>query len=406
MKQWTSAFLILGLAAAGTARGDEPKPKTWQTEVVKRGSLEAAVHAKGPLEPVAVIDVRAPVRGQILKFGADPNDPKKLVDYGTLVDQGTVLAQLDPRLHEVRVDRARAGLKRARAQLVINKTKLRQAEREFQRAKALKAKGTIADADFDAVKAAYEIAAATVEDSEAAIQGAEVALKEAEIKLHFTAIRSPVKGVIIDRRVNLGQTVGPDRDDPSLFAIATDLTRLQVWASVSETDISKIRKGQAARFYVDAYPNKVFEGKVSQIRLGASKDKNVVSYTVIIDVDNSKFLLLPYLTCRVQIIGRQAKQILLVPNTALLRRPPLEQVVKDAREKYQNWIRDLPRIRLGPPLEEVVWVPAGNYLRPVYVTLGTTDTVMTEVLKGDLDGKAVVLGEAKAPAKGKDGRGK
>jgi HlyD family secretion protein len=404
MKQWTGVWLVLALVAAGPAHAADEKPRKWQTEVVKRGGLQVIVSATGTLEPQAVVDVSTQVRGQVMKLGTDPNNPKKTIDYGTRVQSGTVLAQLDPAPYEAIVDEARARLKRARATLALHKAKLAEASQEYERALKLLTKGALSKSEFDARKAAYEVAAATVKESEAAVQVAEADLKKADLNLRYTTIRSPINGVIVERRVNLGQTVGPGRDAPSLFRIATDLGKMRVLAPVAEADIGQIKRDQVARFVVDAYPKLVFEGRVSQIRLNAARKNDRVTYTVVIDVDNSKGWLLPYLTAHVQIAGRKPKEVPLVPTTALLWRPPLELVAKDAREKYQEWIRKLPRVRVGPPLDEVVWVPAGDHVRPVYVTLGETDGTMTEVLKGDLEGKAVVVNGARTAAKvkGKD----
>jgi HlyD family secretion protein len=404
MKQWTGVWLVLALVAAGPAHAAEEKPRKWQTEVVKRGGLQAIVSAQGTVEPLAVVDVSTQVRGQVMKLGTDPKDPKKTIGYGTRVQSGTVLAQLDPAPFEAGVDEARARLKKARATLTLNKAKLTQANRDYQRALELVPRGGISKAEADARKTAVEVAAATVKESEAAVQVAEADLKKADLNLRYTTIRSPIDGVIVDRRVNLGQTVGPGRDAPSLFLIATDLAKMRVLAPVAEADIGQIKRAQVARFVVDAYPKLVFEGRVSQIRLNAARKNDRVTYTVVIDVDNSKGWLLPYLTARVQIAGRKPKEMPLVPTTALLWRPPLELVAKDAREKYQEWIRKLPRVRVGPPLDEVVWLPAGDHVRPVYVTLGENDGTMAEVLKGDLEGKAIVVNGARtaAKARGKD----
>ena len=199
-----------------------------------------------------------------------------------------MLAQLDDALFKARVDQARGRVAKAEADVEQAQAKLRQAERELERARKLKARGTgiIAAQEYDERLADDESAKAALAVSQGALAVAKANLEEATVNLGYTTIRSPVKGVILDRRVNIGQTVVASLNAPSLFLIAKDLSRMEIWSSVNETDIGSIHVGQAVRFTVGSLPGETFEGKVSQIRLNASMTQNVVTYTVVVAVDN------------------------------------------------------------------------------------------------------------------------
>jgi HlyD family secretion protein len=309
---------------------DNAKP-AYRTEAVKRGTVVATVRATGTLEPAKVVDVGAQVDGPIVKLGADPNDPKKTIDYSTQVEEGTVLAQIDPVPYEARVTKARADLERARAELLVGEARLKQAEREWQRAQKLLERKTISQEEHDAIQANFEVAKANVALSKAGVAQAEAALRLAEINLGYTTLKSPIKGVVIDRRVNVGQAVQASFNAPSLFLIAGDLEHMTAWVSVNEADIGQVKKGQTARFTVDAFPGETFTGVVGIIRLNATMTQNVVTYTVEVPFDNPDRKLKPYLTADVQIEVATHKDVLLVPNAALRWRPEPEQVAPDAR---------------------------------------------------------------------------
>src|SRR5207249_3200763 len=173
---------------------------------------------------------------------------------------------------------------------------------------------------------AYETSKSALAVGEASVAQARAALQQAEINLGYTTIRSPVKGVIVDRRVNVGQTVVASLNAPSLFLIAKDLTRMQIWASVNEADIGQIHAGQAVRFSVDAFPHQTFRGDVAQIRLNANMTQNVVTYTVVVNTDNTNGKLLPYMTANLNFELSQRNDVLLVSNSALRWRPQIQQV--------------------------------------------------------------------------------
>jgi HlyD family secretion protein len=385
---------------------------------VKRGDLLVSISATGTVEPEEVIDVGAQIAGQIVSFGKDAAG--RTVDYGSVVEEGTVLAKIDDSLYsadaaqaEAQVQSGRATLQRAEADLGQLRAKLHQAERDWQRAQKIGPSEALAEASFDAYKSAYESAAANLAVGQAAILQARASLAQAEAllrraqrNLSYTTIKSPVKGVIIDRRVNIGQTVVASLNAPSLFLIAKDLKRMQVWVAVNEADIGKIRPGQPVTFTVDAFPGETFRGEVGKVRLNASMTQNVVTYTVEVITDNSSGRLLPYLTANVQFELDRRADVLLVPNAALRFRPAAGQIVPEFRDALASAAegkakpKEGPRTAPGPGADggasggrSSLWLPAGEHVRPLAVKAGLSDGTMTEITGENLsEGLDVVTG--------------
>jgi HlyD family secretion protein len=425
----TILFLIVAACLAGgmttswqwyRASASEP---LFRTDHPTRGSLVATIVATGTIEPEEVIDVGAQVAGQILSFGRDPANAKRTIDYGSPVEQGTVLARIDDSLYAPEVDIARADLgvctadvRHAESELDQMRSQLVKAERDWDRAKRLEAQRSISQTEVDALQSAWETAKAAVPAAEAdldkakrAVEKARGTLVKAEKNLGYCTIKSPVKGIIIDRRVNVGQTVVSSLNAPSLFLIAKDLRRLQIWVSVNEADIGNIYPGQDVTFTVDSYPADVFHGNVGQIRLNATMTQNVVTYTVVVNVDNGDNKpyppagaakdahgtpdnaaigkLLPYLTANVQFKVDERKDALLVPNAALHYRPTLALVAPEYRSQYEQGMRSASVDETGAEhtpakgrlTRATVWVPSGDCIRPVKVRVGLTDGLMTEV---------------------------
>jgi HlyD family secretion protein len=261
-----------------------------------RSSTIAAI---GIVKPEELVEVGAQVNGMIESFGPDPTDPGQLIDHGSVVHRGDVLARIDPTVYQAQVDYAKASLSRSQADLLQLKAKRDQAKNEWLRAQSLLPEKAIADTDYDAITSNYHVAMANVSVGEAAVQQCEAQLRIAKTYLGYTVIKSPIDGVIIDRRVSVGQTVMAALNAPALFVIAKDLRRVQVWASVRETDIGRIQPGLAVRFTVDAYPDEVFEGKVTEILLNPTKAQDCTTYTVVVATSNSHGML-PYLTAKLR----------------------------------------------------------------------------------------------------------
>ena len=400
-------FVLWGGGAAGYWYWTDARNQrvSYRTVKVQRGDLLATINATGTLEPEEVVDVGVQVAGEILSFGPDPRDPSKSMSYGSPVEQGSVLAKLDNALFKARVEQMQANLARADADVLQAQAKLKQATRELERVQRLVNSRAISAQEHDNAQAAYETAKASLAVSESSVKLAQANLDEATVNLGYTTIRSPVKGVILDRRVNIGQTVVASLNAPSLFLIAKDLRKMEIWASVNETDLGSIHVGQRIRFTVGAFPDDTFFGKVAQIRLNASMSQSVVTYTVVIEVDNSAGKLLPYLTARVQFEVSERKNAILVPNAALRWQPRIQQVAPEAREAFATALRQ----RAAAPRAEsararsnsaagttgTLWVKSGEFVRPVSVGVGMTDGVLSELVRGDVrEAAEVVLGQA------------
>jgi len=445
--------LVLGAGGWWWRRSSTPAD-AFRTSAVKRGDVESTISATGTVEPEEVVDVGAQVGGLIDYFGKDPKKPGKFVDYGTEVDAGMLLAHVDESLYaadadsaQAAIDQANANVIRAQADLGQMKAKLVEAQRDWDRAQKIGPSDALSESDYDMYQANFESAKANVAVDEAVVvqtQSAVVAAvaeaKKAKKNLDYCTILSPVKGVIIDRRVNIGQTVVSSLSAPSLFLMAKDLKRMQVWASVNEADVGNIYSGQPVTFTVDAFPGKTFVGKVNKVRYNAVMTQNVVTYTVEIVTDNSSGRLIPYLTANVQFQIAKRKDALLVSSAALHWMPQETQVAPDVRE--QNAIAQSGADRHmshadGSPSEEadaeqssspdtgpttspaagtddshdtvryehgLVWVRSGNFVRPIEVRAGVSDGANTEVIPADTaalpEGTPVIVGDAIVDAGG------
>jgi HlyD family secretion protein len=419
--------LVLVVLAVGGAfyyanflRADDPP--NFRTAAVERGDLLITISATGTVEPEELVDVGAQVVGRIRELGMDPRaatDPKfkdKHIDYGSPVDEGTVLAQIDPALYLAARNEAQAGLDRAEADLIQLRAKSVQAEAEWKRAQKLReikltgisgigaqATGSsepvtirgISDADFVLAKANYEVATANVDVGIAVAEQQRASLESAKTNLEFTTIASPVKGTIVDRRVNMGQTVVASFNAPSLFLIARDLRRLEVWTQVNEADIGQLTVGMPAHFTVDAFRDDVFRGEVRQIRLNAKFTNNVVTYTVVVSTDNDNLKLLPYLSANVDFEVDERRDVLQIPNAALRYRPRPELIIAPPKAAAESPATP-PAAGAGDRDDvRTAWVKHGNHVYPVQVQIGVSDGSFTEIVAGNLtEQMEVVLSES------------
>jgi HlyD family secretion protein len=431
-------IVLVILAAAGGGAGywywaaHASAGTTFQYKEVTRGRLIATVGSTGTLQPRDVVDIGAQVPGPIIFLGKDPNTQSKIVDWcskveGPLLDKdgkpvldkdgklarpGTVLAQIDDALYKAQVNSAKASVKSAQADLLQKTATLHQATADWTRAQNLYPTGGVAQAEHDQFRAAFEVATANVEVSKANIGVAEANLKTAQTNLNYTTITSPVDGTVIDRRVNVGQTVVASLSAPSLFLIAKDLRQMEIWATVNEVDIGRVKVGQDVKFTVDAVPGKVYTGKVvpqgkRPFRLNATMNQNVVTYTAVVSVDNRDESLPPYATTNLTFIVEDKKGALLVPNAALRWQPAKEQIDPEVRDAYLK-LRGKKRAPTESDGQEhgFVWVAAEDgHVRYLELRLGLSDSVSTEVLGviggGKLpEGTQIVVGEGKAGAAG------
>jgi HlyD family secretion protein len=409
---------VVGVAAAWYLNRGDPSSTVFRTAPVTRGDLLASIGATGTVEPEEVIDVGAQVAGRIVSFGTDANG--NTVDYTSPVEAGMILAKIDDTIYAAQAaeavaqfQQAKANLQVAQANLNQAKAKLDQAQRDWDRAQKLGPSEALAQSSYDSYKSAYDVAQANVAVSEATIQQAQASVmqadaasKRAQQNLDYCTIRSPVKGVIVDRRVNTGQTVVASLNAPSLFLLAKDLHRMQVWVAVNEADIGRIRAGQPVTFTVDAFPGEQFVGQVGKVRLNAQMTQNVVTYTVEIVTDNSNGRLLPYLTANVHFELDRHKDVLQVPNAALKWTPAVDQIVPEFRSgragSTANPNSPAPSSGSEQSGRGVLWVVEGQYVRPVSVQVGLSNDTHTEVQGQDLtEGSKVVIG-TQTPSAGAD----
>jgi HlyD family secretion protein len=453
-----AVLFIAGGATYYTKFYNAAPTTAFRTAAVKQGDVISTINATGTIEAEERVDVGAQIVGIIKDLGIEPSElngrkpadltPEekaklKRIDYCSEVEEGTELAYIDDAVYKAQVDQAEATYLRAVADLGQYKAKLLQAEQDRKRAEELRTievtgmdrpvKG-IADSDYDLAVANYEVAKANVKVGEATIRQAEAALNMAKTNFGYTVIKSPVKGTIIDRRVDIGQTVVSNLSAASVVLIAKDLRRMEVWAQVNEADIGRIRSipNMPVRFTVDAYPGEVFKGTVSQIRLNATITQNVVTYTVVVTFDNSDLKLFPYMTASLQFEIENHENVLSVPNAALRWKPKPEQIARaaapsapagtgDAADDSQTDAKTVgktdvkadgkataittpdPKTSGDPPAGKTsksredrgrLWVKDGNYVRPVDVQIGITDGTNTEVNAPDLkSGMEVVVSD-------------
>ena len=391
----------------------------FKTEKVARGNLRSTISASGTIEPEELINVGAQVNGKIMKFGTDADG--KTVDYGSRIKAGSVLAHIDDVLYDAEVRQAKASklqaeaaIKSAEANIAVTKAALVLAQQNWKRAGDLFPKRAMSQSDYDAAKAEHLSAQARIGVSEASLAqarsqlaAAEASLLKAERNLNYCVITSPVDGVIIDRRVSVGQTVVSNMSASSIFLIAKDLKKMQVWASVNEADIGDIKAGMPVIFTVDTFPGIRFRGKVLKVRLNATMSQNVVTYVVEISADNRDGKLLPYLTANVRFIKASRENVLFVSNAALRFQPEPEMVAPEFRAQLD----ELLSFRRGG--NRVLWKESAAGLVPVRVKTGLVSSGETEIVSGDVnENDEVVNGTAeagerdvKAPAAGGNSQG-
>jgi HlyD family secretion protein len=296
-KRIAAAAAVVVLAAGGVAiyrRADAKQAPVYRFAAVTRGNLESTVSATGALSAVKTVQVGTQVSGQIAAIYADFNQKVK---------KGQLLARIDPTLQQQAVQDAQAGVERVQSQYTMSKE-------EYDREKTLFDSKVITASEFNTAQSNYEVGKAN-------LKSAQIALDKARQNLAYTNIYAPIDGVIVERTVDVGQTVAASLSAPELFLIANDLSEMQILAKVDESDIGSIAVGQPVTFTVQAYPNRSFTGTVQQVRLQSTTQDNVVNYTTVISVANLDGKLLPGMTATVQFLTGSAKNVLLVPNAAI-----------------------------------------------------------------------------------------
>ena len=451
---------------------------TYRTATVARGDMLSTIGATGSLEPEEAIDVGAQVAGQISQFGTEDGKP---IDRRSFVKAGELLAQIDPSLYKLDLAAAQAQLAQGIAQLEQSKAQLDQSEAQFAQSEAniakanadiqqMEAKKDQAEQDwlraqklmkmttnamteiaYDGYKASYLTAVAnlasahavkaqveaakvqakaasaqvlaSIRQAQASIKQTQASVDRAQRNLDYCTITSPVDGVVIDRRVNIGQTVVSSLNAPSLFLIAKDLSRMQIWVSVNEADIGSIHNDQPVTFTVDARPGKTFVGKVTKVRFDATMTQNVVTYPVEVLALNPDGLLYPYMTTNVLFELDRRTNVLKVPNAALAYAPlsedqvapefraDLEKLTQQGGSREGSPSTPEPKAEVkgkehkpadaqsSPENRGLLWARQGEFLRPITVRVGMSDGTMTEVDGPELkEGLAVVVSEQRQTA--------
>ena len=389
-----AALVVVGVAVVlgrTFLAGDAAAPQ-YRTEKVTRGDVVASVTATGTVNPVKTVQVGTYVSGPIQAIDVDFNSPVK---------QGQRVAKIDPRPFALRVQQAEAELANAQAALAKARADLRYKTSNLARNRELKAQGIVAADAVDVLASGVDQGRAEVALQEAQTQQAQAKLEEARVNLGYTDIVSPVDGVVVSRAVDVGQTVAASFQTPTLFVIAEDLTKMQVNANVSEADIGEVKKGQAATFTVDAYPDRSFAGTVSQVRNSPLNVQNVITYDVVIDADNADQALRPGMTANVDVVIGRRDDVLRVPTAALRFRPPPVDGKADGRAVAATGTTD--DAAAAAPGTPTVWRLTRDAPEPVGVTTGLTDDSYTEVQSSALaEGDAVIVAVVR-PSSATDG---
>lgn len=365
-----SMILIIGVTSWCFSGCHSKEKITWQVAKVVRNSMSDMVSATGTVEPVTKVDVGTQVSGIVDRI---------YVDYNSVVHKGQLIAEMD----KVTLQ---AELESQEAQLASAKAEFDYQQKNYARNKVLFEKQLISDSDFETSTYNYEKAKSTYEKSQADII-------KVRRNLGYAVITSPIDGVVVSREVEEGQTVAAGFETPTLFTIAKDLTEMQVVADVDEADIGQVEEGQRVTFSVDAYPNDVFEGKVTQVRLEATVESNVVTYEVVISAPNPDLKLKPGLTATVSIYTLEKNDVLTILPKAL-RFVPNEQLAQ------QNGIVLNPVHIENPALQKTIWVKNGTILDEKEIQTGTSTTSLVEVVGGLAEGEEVVVAMESGKASG------
>lgn len=371
----TIVVIILAAGAFFFFINQDNGPK-FKVDRATTGDIKATVTATGTMNAVVTVLVGTQVSGTIKTLYVDFNSPVK---------KGQILAQIDPATFQAQVEQARANLLLAKANVEKAEAALVDAKRTMERNRVLFARNFIARSDLDTSETNNQSAAAQLSASKAQVEQAKAALDYVQTNLAYTKIISPVDGIVISRNVDMGQTVAASFQTPTLFNIAQDLTKMQIDTNVDEADIGKIKTSQPVEFTVDAYADTTFVGRVSEVRSAPTTIQNVVTYDVVVKVDNPELKLKPGMTANVSIILADKKGVLRIPNAALRFRPAEKGAEKGKEASIQK----------GP----VVWVLENRKPKRISVVLGISDGNYTEILTGDLKEGDEVIVEATGSAK-------
>jgi HlyD family secretion protein len=379
-KTFLIAAISLGiLVTAGYFFLIKKSPAEYKTALVERGSIIATVSATGTLNAVTTVQVGTQVSGTIQKL---------FVDYNSLVKKGQVIAQIDPAIFTSQVEQSRGTYQSALANLTKLKASASDAARTLERNRQLLKEGIVSQADFDTAETRYQEALAAIRAAEGNVLQTRGASRQTQTNLRYATIRSPVDGVVVSRNVDVGQTVAASFQTPTLFTIAQDLTKMQINTSVDEADIGKVQVGQPAVFTVDAYPERQFKGVVSQVRIAPIITQNVVTYDVVITVENRDLKLKPGMTANVSVEVMRTDNVLTIPSAALRFKPEESTQQSTAGQR-----------RTGKSAGQKVHVLKDGKPVAVSVRTGISDDSHVEIVSGGLRPGQEVIVEQILPKK-------
>ncbi len=343
------------------------------TKPIEKDTITQYVEASGTIKPINTIEVGTQVSGTVSKI---------YVDYNSNVKKGQLLAELDPSLFEANVDQSRAKLTNAKAAYSKANSILAYKRNNYQRYKHLFEKNYVSKDDVELAQANFLQAKAELDAAKAEVSAAKASLENNLTNLRYSKITSPVNGVVISRAVDVGQTVAASFNTPTLFEVAQDLTKMQIETSVSEADIGKIKVGQEADYTLDGYQDRVFKGKVSQVRLASTTTNNVVTYSVIVAIDNEEGLVIPGMSANVSIIVGSVKDVLCVDNKAFKFSPV------DNTKKYET---------------QGIWILDNKEPKRVEVELGLSDDNKTQIITNEINvnDKVIIESQGKKGKKNK-----
>ena len=360
---------------------EEPVVYSLTTSRVTRGDILSTVTATGELNAINVVDIGTQVSGTIQEI---------YIDYNSVVTKGQLLAVIDPSVLKLNLREAEASLAVYQASVRSAQANLEDAERQYKRNQELFNRKLIARSEVDTSQTNVAVRRAALNEAKAHVAQGKASVERARTNLNYTRITSPIDGVVVDRKVDVGQTVAASYQTPQLFSIAKDLTKMQIETKVDEADIGNVKEGQDVTFRVDAFPDEIFEGKVVQVRIAPSTTDNVVTYTVIINVDNKDFKLKPGMTANVSIETARAVNVLRIPVAALRFTPP--EALLQTISVDQKVITQRQTLHSG-----LVWIGEGTRLfRAVPVEIGVNDNKWVE-LKGVKESSRVTPANSKRP---------
>lgn len=355
MKKYAK-FLLLIVAAVAIIYFMQVGKNTYRYETVplKKGKISQIVTASGIIDPISTVIVGTQVSGTIKEI---------YVDYNSKVKKGELLALIDPDLFAATVEQRKAALEIAQALVEVQQNNITYYSKTLERIKKLNSSRYSSQKELEAAQRDYDNAVAQLKLQKAQVKQDKAYLNSAETELRYTKIKSPVDGIVISKSVEVGQTVAASFSTPELFTVAEDLTQMEIDTSVVEADIAKVKEGQKVRFSVDSFPDKYFDGTVKQVRNEAITNSNVVTYSVIIGIENPDLVFKPGMTANVEIITDEKEDALLVPNQAL-------RFYMDSGKRYK---------------EKGIWVLRNGLPQRITITEGLYDDNFTEVVSEDLE---------------------